>query len=130
MKLYYKDEKSIVLQGECLEVMQKMVDKKMKFNAFITDLPYGTTACKWDSIIPLDKMWNLINELSYDNSPFITTCSQPFTTKLISSNYENFKYCLVWNKKNISNPLLGKKQPLKSHEDIAFFIKNNVHTIL
>jgi site-specific DNA-methyltransferase (adenine-specific) len=123
LKLYYKDDYCTLTQGDCIEVMIKMAEKGLKFDAIITDLPYGTTDCRWDSVIPLDRMWELANKLSYDTSPFITTCSQPFTTKLISSNYENFKYCLVWNKKNISNPLLGKKQPLRSHEDIAFFYK-------
>ena len=63
MKLYYKDEYIRLFQGDCLEVMDKLIEKDIKFDAIITDPPYGTTACKWDSIIPFDKLWGCLNNL-------------------------------------------------------------------
>mgnify|MGYP000482405369 CR=1 FL=1 len=82
--------------GDCLELMQYIPDKSM--DAIICDLPYGTTACKWDSVIDLDLMWLEYNRIIKDNGAIVLTASQPFTTKLISSNYEMFKYCWYWKK--------------------------------
>ena len=73
-------------QGDCLEVMDKLIEQGVKVDAIITDPPYGTTACKWDSIIPLDEMWERLNKLVKDNGAIILFGTQPFTTDLINSN--------------------------------------------
>jgi site-specific DNA-methyltransferase (adenine-specific) len=131
MKLYYKDEYIRLFQGDCLEVMDRLIEKGIKFDAIITDPPYGTTKCKWDAIIPFDDMWGRLNQLKKDkNIPIILFSSQPFTSELIHSNLKSFKYCWIWNKKQTGNPFLAKKQPLKIHEDICVFDSNRYYPIM
>jgi site-specific DNA-methyltransferase (adenine-specific) len=101
--------------------MTKMAEKGLKFDAIITDPPYGTTACKWDTIIPFDKMWSCLNNLIKENTPIVLFGSQPFTSELIHSNIRMFKYEWIWNKNKGSNIMLAKKQPLKIHENILVF---------
>ena len=87
----------------------------------LADLPYGTTACKWDSIIPLEPLWEQYKRVIKDNGAIVLTASQPFTTKLINSNIEWFKYCWVWEKTIPTNFVLANKRPMKYHEDICVF---------
>jgi site-specific DNA-methyltransferase (adenine-specific) len=107
--------------GDCLEIMPQIESKSI--DMIFADLPYGTTACKWDSIIDLDLLWSEYKRIIKDNGAIILTASQPFTTKLISSNYEMFKYEMIWNKCKSSNFMLSKKQILKMHENILVFYK-------
>ncbi len=107
--------------GDCLEVMKDISDGSI--DVVITDPPYGTTACKWDSIIPLEPMWEQLKRIIKPNGAIVMTSSQPFTTKLISSNYEMFKYILVWNKVASVGFLNARRQPLRLHEDIVIFYK-------
>lgn len=109
-------------QGDCLEYMRGMDAGSV--DAVITDLPYGTTACEWDSIIPLAPMWELVKKILKPNGVFVTTASQPFTSLLIMSNLEWFKYEWIWDKRLAGNPLIAKYQPLKIHENIVVFSKN------
>ncbi len=111
-----------LLQGDCLELMHDIPDQSI--DMVLTDLPYGTTACKWDSIIPLDQMWQHLKRIIKPNGAIVMTASQPFTTKLIASNYEMFKYCWVWHKPIGTNFFNAKHQPLKVHEDIIIFSKS------
>ena len=111
-----------LIQGDCLEKMKDIPDKSI--DMILCDLPYGTTACKWDSIIPLEPLWKEYKRIIKDNGAIVLTASQPFTTKLISSNYEMFKYCWVWNKAKAANFPQVKYAPLKIHEDIVVFSKN------
>ena len=83
----------------------------------------STTACKWDSIIPLEPLWKQYKRIIKDNGAIVLTASQPFTTKLISSNMEWFKYEWIWLKDKPSNFMLAKKQPMKYHENILVFYK-------
>ena len=106
--------------GDCLSVLPTLADKS--FDAIITDLPYGTTACKWDVIIPFEPMWKEVKRLC--KGAFVTTASQPFTSLLVCSNLEWFKYTWEWDKSISGNPLLAEHQPLKVHEDIAVFCQN------
>jgi len=106
-------------QGDCLEVLSNFETQSV--DAIITDPPYGTTTCKWDSIIPLEPMWKQLKRITKPDGVIVMTASQPFTTTLISSNIGMFKYCWVWDKKRPSNPMLAKKQCLKVHEDIVIF---------
>ena len=111
---------SLIL-GDCLEEMKRIPDESV--DLILTDPPYGTTACKWDSVIPLDLMWEQLKRIIKPNGAIVMTASQPFTTKLISSNYEMFKYCWVWKKQKPTNFYQVKSQPLKEHEDVAIFCK-------
>ena len=107
--------------GDCLEIMDKLIEKGVKVDAIITDPPYGTTACKWDTIIPFDEMWERLNKLIKDNGAIVLFGSEPFSSKLRCSNLKNYKYDWVWNKKLAGNGILAKKQPLKIHENVIVF---------
>lgn len=87
----------------------------------LCDLPYGTTQCKWDSILPLDKLWKEYNRIIKKNGAIVLFSSQPFTSVLINSNIKNFKYTWVWEKSKATNYLNAKKQPLRASEDICVF---------
>jgi DNA modification methylase len=103
--------------GDCLEVMPTLGTVDL----VLADPPYGTTACKWDSIIPLDKMWDCIKGVTSKNTPIVMTASQPFTTSLIASNMQMFKYCWVYQKTKATNYLQAKRQVMKYHEDVCVF---------
>lgn len=105
--------------GDCLEVMKDIPDGSV--DAVICDPPYGTTACKWDSVIPLDKMWEQLKRIIKPNGVIILTASQPFTTNLIMSNFDMFKYNLIWKKNTCTGFMQAKTKPLKSYEDIVVF---------
>lgn len=110
--------------GDCLEVMDMLIQQGIKIKgAIIVDLPYGTTNCKWDSIIPFDAMWERLDKLTFDNTPIILTASQPFTSAVIMSNPKLFKYSLVYEKSTPTGHLNAKKMPLRTHEDILIFYK-------
>jgi len=89
----------------------------------LCDLPYGTTACKWDTIIPFDKLWEQYTRVIKDNGAIVLFGKQPFTSSLIMSNPKLFRYELIWDKVCASNPMLAKKQPLQKHENIEIFYK-------
>ena len=104
-------------QGDCLEVMPRLQDIDM----VLADPPYGTTACKWDSIIPLEPMWECLKAITKERAAIVMTASQPFTTTLIASNMKQFSCSWVWEKEQGVNFMLCKKQPLKVHEDVLVF---------
>lgn len=110
-----------IYQQDCLEGMKFIPDKSI--DMILCDLPYGTTRNKWDSIIPLDELWDQYNRIIKDNGVIVLNCQNPFTSQLISSNYEMYKYSWVWSKSQVSGFLNAKKQPLREHEDIAVFYK-------
>ena len=89
----------------------------------VSDLPYGTTACKWDTIISLEPLWTHYKRIVKDNAAIVLMGSQPFTTTLIASNMKMFKYELIWDKGKGSNPQLAGKMPMKSHENMLIFYK-------
>jgi len=105
--------------GDCLEVMKEIPDKSI--DMILCDLPYGTTACKWDTIIPFEPLWEQYKRIIKDNGAIVLTASQPFTSALVMSNIKMFKYCLVWNKVKAGNFLTAKIKPMISHEDICIF---------
>lgn len=96
----------------------------------LCDPPYGTTQCKWDSIIPFDRMWEQINRVTKDDAPVIMFGSEPFSSALRMSNIKKYKYDWVWNKKQAGNPLNAKKQPLKIFENIMVFNTKTYHPIM
>ena len=89
----------------------------------LCDLPYGTTDCKWDNIIPFEKLWDHYNRVIKDNGAVVLFSAQPFTTKLIHSNLKKFKYCWYWKKNNATGFCFAKYQPLRRIEDICVFYK-------
>ncbi len=108
-----------LMQGDCLERMKEIPDNSISM--ILTDPPYGTTQCKWDSVIDLDLMWEQLKRIIKPNGAIVMTAAQPFTTKLISSNYKMFKYCWYWNKVLPRGHLNAKKQPLRVIEEIPVF---------
>ena len=108
--------------GDCLKEMQNIADGSI--DAIITDPPYGTTACKWDSVIDFDLMWEQLNRIIKPNGAIVLFGSQPFTSALIMSNPNMFKYEWMWDKKTSTGGVLAKKRPMKAHENILVF--NNV----
>ena len=109
-------------QGDCLEVMKQIEDKSV--DMILCDLPYGTTACKWDVIIPFDKLWEQYKRIIKDNGAIVLTASQPFTSKLVMSNIDMFKSELIWQKTRPTNVLNAKKMFMKWHENVLIFYKN------
>jgi len=107
--------------GDCLAVLPSIPGGSI--DAIITDLPYGTTACKWDTIIPFAPMWKEVKRVLKPSGAFITTASQPFTSALIMSNPKMFKCEWIWNKRISGNPMIAKYQPMKIHENIVVFAK-------
>ena len=81
-----------LFQGDCLEVMDELIKKGVKVDAIITDIPYGTTACSWDVIIPFDEMWSRITKLSNPTTPILLFGNEPFSSALRLSNIKNYKY--------------------------------------
>lgn len=114
-------------QGDCLELMKDIPDKSI--DMILCDLPYGTTACNWDVLIPFDELWSHYKRIIKDAGAIVLFGKQPFTSKLIVSNIKDFKYTLVWKKDNHDNPLMAKKRFLNITEDIVCFTKNNVAII-
>ena len=108
-----------LIQGDCLEKMADIEDGSI--DMVLTDPPYGTTACKWDSVIPLERMWEHLKRVIKPNGAIVMTASQPFTTTLIASNMKMFKYEMIWEKTLATNFMLVKKQPAKKHENICMF---------
>jgi site-specific DNA-methyltransferase (adenine-specific) len=114
-------------KGDCLEVMDELIAKGVIVDAIITDPPYGTTACKWDSIIPFDEMWKRLNKLIKPNGAIVLFGSEPFSSALRMSNIKNYKYDWVWKKQKPTNFYQVKTQPLKEHENILVFSKEKVN---
>lgn len=110
-----------LLNGDCLELMKTIPDDSV--DAVICDPPYGTTACKWDSVIPFEPMWEQLMRITKPNAAVVMTSSQPFTTALISSNLPDFKYCMVYQKPQGVDPLMARKRPLNDIEDIVVFYR-------
>ena len=115
------DKNYKLILGDCLEKMKDIKDKSI--DMILCDLPYGTTACKWDVIIPFEPLWEQYNRLIKDNGAIVLFGSEPFSTLLRSSNLNNFRYDLIWEKNNSGNFQLAKKQFLKYHENISVFYK-------
>jgi len=114
-----------LLHGDCLELMKSIPDKSI--DAIITDPPYGTTACKWDAVIPFNLMWKELNRIIKDNSAIVLFGSQPFTSALVMSNPKMFKYEWIWEKNAGSNFASVRFQPMKEHENILVFAKEKTN---
>ncbi len=107
---------------ECIEGMNLIEDNSI--DMILCDLPYGTTDCKWDSVIPFDQLWKQYNRIIKGNGAIVLTATQPFTTALIQSNRRMFKYCWYWIKNQPTGFPFAKYQPMRCVEEIAVFYKN------
>ena len=110
-----------LINGDCLEAMKDIPDRSI--DMILADLPYGTTDCKWDTIIPFAPLWEQYERAIKDNGAIVLTATQPFTTKLIESNFKRFRYNLIWEKPQGVDPFMAKKRPLNNVEDIVIFYK-------
>ena len=117
-----KQENLWLMLGDCLERMKEIPSGSV--DAVICDLPYGTVRCPWDSIIPFEPLWSEYKRVLKVGAPVILFATQPFTTKLISSSFENFRYCWVWDKKFAGNFVQAKRTPMKNCEDVCVFTFN------
>ena len=111
--------KNVVLFGDCLVRMQEILNASV--DMILCDLPYGTTACKWDVLIPFEPLWEQYERIIKPSGAIVLTASQPFTSLLVSSNLSWFKYCWVWDKVKPVGHLVAKYRPMQRTEDIAVF---------
>ena len=116
------DENTMLGQGDCLELMKHIPDGSV--DMVLTDAPFGTTKCSWDSIIPFEPMWEQLKRIIKPNGAIVMTASQPFTSVLVCSNLKGFKHEWIWEKNRGSNFGAAKYQPLKEHESVLVFSKD------
>jgi site-specific DNA-methyltransferase (adenine-specific) len=120
---FYHSDAITLYHGNCLEVMPGLAAQS--FDAIITDVPYGTTACAWDSPIPFVPMWACLKRLARPRAAVVLFGSQPFTSALVMSNPGMFKYSWVWHKSQATGHLDANRRPMKEHEDIAVFCEGS-----
>jgi len=123
--LCLKGGDNILIYGDCLEEMKNIKDKSV--DMILCDLPYGTTACKWDTVIPFNELWLQYERVIKDGGAIVLTASQPFTSALIMSNPKWFKYEWIWEKTRFTGNLNAKIMPLKAHESILIFGKGKIN---
>ena len=114
-----------LIQGDCLELMKDIPDKSI--DMILCDLPYGTTACKWDVVIPFEPLWEQYERIIKDNGAIVLTASQPFTSLLVTSNIKNFKYEWIWDKVKPSGFQAAKYRPMMRQEDVLVFGKGRIN---
>ena len=114
-----------LIQGECLEKMKDIPDGSI--DVILCDLPYGTTACKWDVVIPFDRLWEQYKRIIKDRGAIVLFGSEPFSSYLRMSNIKQYKYDWIWEKSNPSNIALANKQPMKYHETISVFCNGSTY---
>jgi DNA modification methylase len=110
-----------LFNGDCLEILKDVPTGSV--DLVLADLPYGTTGCKWDTVIPLKPLWAHYWRVLKQNGAVVLFGNQPFTTKLITSAFENFRYQWIWEKQKPTNFLQARKMPLRSHEDLSVFYR-------
>lgn len=110
--------------GDCLELMKDIPNGSV--DMVLCDLPYGTTACKWDTVIPFKPLWREYHRIAKERAAIVLTASQPFTSALVMSNVKNFKYDWVWNKSKVGDFVRAKLKPMSGHESVLIFSKGAV----
>jgi site-specific DNA-methyltransferase (adenine-specific) len=113
-----------IIEGDCLEVMKDIPDKSV--DMILCDLPYGTTACKWDTVIPFEPLWEQYKRLIKSNGAIVLTASQPFTSALVMSNTKMFKYEWIWKKNRPTGMTHCANMPMKDYEDVLVFSKGSI----
>jgi len=114
-----------LIQGDCLEIMPQLAEQGIQVDLVLTDLPYGTTKSKWDSVIPFKPMWECLDNLVKSKTPMIFFSQQPFTSELIHSNLKEFKHEWIYQKKCGTNIATLKYAPAKVHENVEVFCKTS-----
>lgn len=114
-----------IINADCMDILKQLPDKCI--DAIICDLPYGTTACSWDAIIPFDKLWEQYKRIRKDNTPIVLFAQQPFTSKLVMSNLKEYRHQWVWNKNNSAGFATANIRPFAICEDILVFGENKVN---
>lgn len=109
------------LKGDCLEVMTTIADSSI--DMILCDLPYGTTQCKWDVVIPFEPLWKHYNRIIKDSGAIVLFGAEPFSTHLRLSNLKMFKYDIIWDKVKGTGFLNAKRQPMRNHEVVSVFYK-------
>lgn len=117
------DSNTTLYSGDCLEVMPQLALQGFKADLVLTDIPFGTTNCKWDSVIDMPRMWSCLDAITEPQTPILLFAQQPFTSTLGCSNLKNLRYNWVWEKTQGTGFLNAKRMPLKCHEDILVFYK-------
>ena len=115
-----------MFNGDCLELMKDIPSNSV--DCIICDLPYGTTSCSWDSIIPFNLLWKQYNRIAKDNTPIVLFGSQPFTSLMIQSNIEHFREELIWLKNKAGSGMQANQKHIKIHENICVFSKSAKYT--
>lgn len=118
-----KIDNSCLIQGDCIEAMQMLIEQGVKVDAVITDPPYGTTSCKWDTIIPFEQMWDCLKHIRKDKCPIVLFGSEPFSSYLRISNIREFKYDWIWKKSKSGSAFTARFRPVNKHEIITVFGK-------
>lgn len=114
-------DKITIYHGDCLEILPMLSNNGIKASAVIADIPYGTTQCSWDIVIPFDKMWEAIKSVTDDTTPIVLFGAEPFASMVRTSNIQDYKYDIVWDKIKGTGFLNAKKQPMRNHENIMVF---------
>lgn len=112
-----------LINGDCLTVLPELIDEGIKVDMILTDIPYGTTDCKWDEVIPFDKMWECIDGIRKDTTPILLFGVEPFSSLLRTSNIDEYRYDWIWKKSRFTNFMNIRKQPGKITEFISVFYK-------
>lgn len=112
-----------MFKGDCLDIMDKLIDNNYQFDAVITDVPYGKSQCRWDIVIPFDAMWSRLNKLIKLNGAICLFGTEPFSSALRMSNLKMYRYDWIWDKVKGTGFLNAKKQPMRNHELISVFYK-------
>ena len=116
-----------IYKGDCLELMPKFVDDK-SVDMIFCDLPYGTTKCKWDVIIPFDRLWSEYERVIKDNGVILLFGNEPFSSVLRTSNLKLYRYDWIWEKTKATGFQNSKIQPMRKYENLSVFISTNLHT--
>lgn len=117
------DDSISLYHGDCLEVMPFLASEGVKADLVLADPPYGTTHCRWDSVIDIPRMWTAVRGVCRDCTPVLLFCQQPFTSVLGNSNLRHLRYNWVWEKSTATGFLNANRMPLKSHEDVLVFYR-------
>ena len=118
---YFRTDNGTLYHGDCLDVMRDLPNGSI--DMILCDLPYGTTKCKWDSVISCEPLWEHYKRITKENAAIVLTAAQPFTSALIMSNVKMFKYDWVWIKEKGTGHLNAKKMPMRDKEDVVIFYK-------
>lgn len=123
-----KEFENKIINADCMDILKQLPDKSV--DLVLTDPPYGTTACKWDNVIPFTNMWNDLERIRKDDCAIVLFGQEPFSSMLRVSNLDNYKYDWIWEKQKAANFMSMKYQPAKYHELISVFYKHNYYPIM